>query len=268
MSDAVLGSGVESPVVVRVEGGIAHLTLNRPPARNALSKALVAAGRAALQALAEDDGVRCLIVTGAGGQAFCAGADLKERLTMSLEQTRAFLEALNEFCQALASFRAPTIAAINGAAFGGGLELALACDIRLAAAGAVIGLPEVKLGIIPGAGGTQRLARACGLAVAKSLILTGRRVSAAEALHLNLVSAVVPEGLLLGEAERWAAEIAQSGPLAVAQAKLAIDEGYGQGLELGLAIEQRHYEVVLTSEDRAEGLKAFAEKRAPKFQGR
>ncbi len=261
-------TSLESPVVVHVESGVAQITLNRPQARNALSKALVAAGQAAIELLADDDSVRCLIVTGAGPQAFCAGADLKERLTMSLEQTRAFLAALNGFCNALAAFCSPTITAINGAAFGGGLEIALACDIRLAAASAVMGLPEVKLGIIPGAGGTQRLSRACGLAVAKGLILTGRKVGASEALSLGIVSAVVPDASLSEEAQRWAAEIVQAGPLAVAQAKLAIDEGYGQTLEAALTAEQRHYEVVLGSQDRLEGLSAFAEKRAPKFQGR
>lgn len=260
--------GLQTPLVVRIDGGTAVITFDRPQARNALSQALVAAGQAALRALTQDESVRCVIVTGAGDKAFCAGADLKERVGMSLEQTRAFLSALNEFADALANFAKPTIAAINGVAFGGGLEIALACDVRVAAFGALMGLPEVKLGIIPGAGGTQRLSRACGLAVAKDLILTGRKVEAEEGLRLGLVSRVVPAENLLGEAQQIAREVAEAGPLAVAQAKRALDEGFGLPIGEALAVERRCYEVVLASEDRNEGLMAFAEKRAPRFRGR
>jgi enoyl-CoA hydratase/carnithine racemase len=258
----------ESPLVVSISGNVAVLTLNRPSGRNALSKGLVAAGQSALSALSVNDSVRCLVVTGSGDKAFCAGADLKERLAMTLDETRSFLCELGAFCDALASFRRPTIAAINGAAFGGGLEIALCCDIRIASAEAVMGLPEVKLGIIPGAGGTQRLTRACGTAVAKGLILTGRKIDATEALRLGLLSAVVPGADLMTEAQKWAEDVAEAGPLAVAQAKLAIDTGQGQPLAQGLVTERTCYEVVLTSEDRQEGLRAFAEKRPPKYQGR
>lgn len=258
----------ERPLTVTVEGHVATLTLDRPQARNALSKSLVIAGQAALQALADNENVRCVVVTGSGDKAFCAGADLKERLAMSLQETREFLDALSAFCNALAAFRTPTIAAINGAAFGGGLELALCCDLRLAAADAVMGLPEVTLGIIPGAGGTQRLTRACGVAAAKGLILTGRKVDAPEALRLGLLSAVVPGASLMEEAQKWAAQVAAAGPLAVAQAKAAIDEGHGQPLAQALAMERSRYEVVLASHDRNEGLRAFADKRPPKYEGR
>ena len=260
--------GLEQPLTVKVQDGVAFLTLDRPGARNALSKGLVAAGQAALSTLSADESVRCLVVTGGGDKAFCAGADLKERLAMSLAETRLFLDALGTFFNALAAFRAPTIAAINGAAFGGGLELALCCDIRLAAADALMGLPEVKLGISPGAGGTQRLTRACGVAVAKGLILTGRKVNAAEALRLGVLSAVLPGADLASEAGKWAADIAEAGPLALAQAKSAIDQGQGQSLSQGLATERACYEVVLASADREEGLRAFAEKRAAKYEGR
>jgi len=259
---------VENPISVVISGSVALFTLDRPAARNALSKGLVAYAQAALAALNADDNVRCLVVTGSGDKAFCAGADLKERLAMSLEETRAFLSALGCFCDALAAFRRPTIAAINGAAFGGGLEIALCCDIRIAASDAVVGLPEVKLGIIPGAGGTQRLTRACGAAVAKGLILTGRKVDAAEALRLGLLSAVVPGAELKAEALKWAADVAEAGPMAVAQAKLAIDQGQGQPLAQALITERACYEVVLGSLDRQEGLRAFAQKRPPKYQGR
>jgi len=255
-----------STVKVAREGRIAWVTMDRPDAANALSKALVADLGAALAALQADPPV--LILTGAGEKAFCAGADLKERRAMSLDETRAFLGALNAMVDALAAHPQPVVAALNGAAYGGGLELALACDLRVAAEGIELGLPEVRLGIIPGAGGTQRLARACGVAVAKELILTGRRVPAARARELGLLSAVVPAAELRAEALRWATEIATAGPLAVAQAKAAIDAGFGQPLEAALAVERAAYEVVLASEDRNEGLRAFAEKRKPNFTGK
>jgi methylglutaconyl-CoA hydratase len=255
-----------STVNVEREGRIAWLTLDRPEAANALSRGLVADLRAALAALRADPPV--LVVTGAGEKAFCAGADLKERRAMSLDETRAFLADLNALMDELAAYPQPVIAALQGAAYGGGLELALACDLRLGAEGIEVGLPEVRLGIIPGAGGTQRLARACGLAVAKELILTGRRIDAARAQALGLLSAVVPAAGLRAEAQRWAADIAAAGPLAVAQAKRAIDEGWGRPLAEGLAVERACYDVVLASADRDEGLAAFAEKRKPRFTGK
>jgi enoyl-CoA hydratase/carnithine racemase len=259
-----------APSLVRVErqGRVAWLTLDRPDALNAFSKALVRDLRAALAALRGEAGLSVLVVTGAGDKAFCAGADLKERRAMTLDETRAFLTDLNAAVDDLAVFPQPTIAALNGVAFGGGLELALACDLRVAAAGIQVGLPEVKLGIIPGAGGTQRLSRVCGLGVAKALILTGRRIDAARAEALGLVSAVVPAAELRAEAGRWADEIAEAGPLAVAQAKRAIDEGWGRPMPEALAAERAAYEVVLASEDRNEGLRAFVEKRKPVFTGK
>jgi enoyl-CoA hydratase/carnithine racemase len=255
-----------STVALERDGRIAWLTLDRPDAANALSRALVRDVRAALDSLRADPPV--LVVTGAGEKAFCAGADLKERRAMTLEETRAFLGELNGMVDALAAYPQPVIAALGGAAYGGGLELALACDLRLAAEGIEVGLPEVRLGIIPGAGGTQRLARLCGLAVAKELILTGRRIDAARARALGLLSAVVPADELRAEAQRWATELATAGPLAVGQAKRALDEGFGLSLAQGLVVERRCYEVVLASEDRNEGLRAFAEKRKPNFTGK
>jgi methylglutaconyl-CoA hydratase len=255
-----------STVRVEREGRIAWVVLDRPDAANALSKALVADLRAALAELRADAPV--VIVTGAGEKAFCAGADLKERRAMSLDETRAFLGELNTMMDELAAFPQAVIAALGGAAYGGGLELALACDLRVAAEGIEMGLPEVRLGIIPGAGGTQRLARLIGVAAAKELVLSGRRIDAARARELGLLSAVVPPGELRAEALRWATEIATAGPLAVAQGKRAIDDGWGRGLKEALAVEQACYEVVLTSEDRNEGLRAFAEKRKPSFTGK
>lgn len=260
-------SAVAPPVTVERVGRFAWLTLNRPDL-NALSQELVRATAQTLSDLRDDQGLCALIVTGAGEKAFCAGADLKERAAMSLDETRAFLDELNALMDTLAVFPCPVIAAIGGSASGGGLELALACDIRLAAEGVMVGLPEVKLGIIPGAGGTQRLSRLCGVAVAKELILTGRRIDAASACALGVVSAVVPRSALRAEAERWAIEIAEAGPLALVQAKRAIDDGWGRPLPEALRVERAAYELVLASEDRNEGLRAFTEKRKPSFKGR
>ena len=258
-------------MLVERGGPVAFVTMNRPDAANALSKALVAALEGAFAELAgglkRGDDLRAVVLTGTG-KAFCAGADLKERLTMSPDQTWGFLDELNRLTNAIAAFPRPVIAAINGAAFGGGLELALACDIRIAADTAEIGLTEVRLGVIPGAGGTQRLARVASVAVAKELILTGMRVRAQRAYALGIVADVVPADNLGDIAAKLAGEIAMAGPLAVAAAKRAIDEGFALPLADGLAVEAACYEEVLASEDRNEGLAAFAEKRLPTFKGR
>jgi methylglutaconyl-CoA hydratase len=256
------------PILVERRGTTAILTLNRPAAMNALSVAVVEGLAEAGRGLRDAGEVRALVLTGAGGKAFCAGADLKERRAMTVPQTRQFLDALNAAVDAVAAFPAPVIAALNGVAFGGGFELALACDLRLAADSAELGLVEVRLGIIPGAGGTQRLARVAGAAVAKELILTGRRIGAARAQALGIVSSVHPADQLLAAALAVADEIAAAGPLAVAQAKRAIDGGVGLPLAQGLAFERSCYEVVLASADRDEGLAAFLEKRRPVFKGK
>jgi enoyl-CoA hydratase/carnithine racemase len=266
-------SASAAPSLVRVEkrDHVAFVTLDRPAAANALSKGLVADLERAFVGLAADakhGDVHAVVLTGAGERAFCAGADLKERRAMSLDETWAFLDELNRLINAVAAFPRPVIAAINGAAFGGGLELALAADLRIAADGAELGLTEVRLGIIPGAGGTQRLARLLGIAAAKELILTGRRIGAARALALGLVSAVVPAAELADAAARLGAEIAGAGPLATGAAKRAIDGGIELPLADGLALEAACYEEVLASDDRNEALAAFAEKRPPVFKGR
>jgi methylglutaconyl-CoA hydratase len=263
-----MSTDAAAPVLVDVRDGVGFLTLNRPAAANALSVALVRALAEALARLRHDAAVRAVVLTGAGERAFCAGADLKERRAMSLDETRTFLGELGAVADGLAAFPRPVLAAINGAAFGGGLELALACDVRLAADSAELGLVETRLGIIPGAGGTQRLARVAGVAVAKELVFTGRRLGAARARELGVVSHVVPAAELVAAAATLAAEMAASGPLAVAQAKRAIDGGLEGSLAEGLALERACYDVVLTSEDRNEGLAAFAEKRPPAFKGR
>jgi enoyl-CoA hydratase/carnithine racemase len=265
-------AGGASPLVlVDRRGATAFLTLNRAHAANALSKGLVADLERAFIALAHEvkhADLRAVVMTGAGDKAFCAGADLKERRAMSLDQTWGFIDELNRLVNTIAVFPRPVVAAINGAAFGGGLELALACDLRIAADTAEMGLTEVRHGIIPGAGGTQRLARLVGIAAAKELILTGRRVTAARAHALGIVSEVVPAAALSEAAARLADEIAGAGPLALDAAKRAIDGGIALPLPEGLALEAACYEEVLASEDRNEGLAAFAEKRPPVFKGR
>jgi methylglutaconyl-CoA hydratase len=260
--------GAAPLVLVDRREAVVVVTMNRADAANALSKGLVAALTATFKALAADKDLRAVILTGAGDKAFCAGADLKERKGMTLDETWAFLDEINQVMNAVAAVPCPVIAAINGAAFGGGFELALACDLRIAAETAHMGLTEVRLGIIPGAGGTQRLARVASVAAAKELILTGRRIHASRAYLLGVVTEVVPAAALEEAALKIANEIAAAGPLAVAAAKRAIDGGVDLPLADGLALEAACYEEVLASDDRNEGLAAFADKRSPVFKGK
>src|SRR4051794_5168455 len=253
-------------LLVERRGDVVWWRLARPDAANALSGALVDELREAVAAVAADGSVRTVVLTGTG-KAFCAGADLKERRGFTLDQTRAFLDRLGGVLDGVAALRCPVVAAINGAAFGGGLELALACDLRIAADGPSMGLVETRLGIIPGAGGTQRLTRLVGAARAKEVIFTGRRFDAATARAWGLVSEVVAATELDAAADRLALEIAGAAPLAVAAAKAAIDGGAPLPLAAGLVLERRCYETLLNTKDRNEGLAAFAEKRAPLFRG-
>ena len=255
-------------VLVEMQGRVAWLILHRPEAANALSSALVADLRAELTRLARLSDLTAVVLAGSDGKGFSAGADLKERLGMTLDGTRAYLDELCALVQAIEDFPRPVIAAISGAAFGGGLEIALACDMRLADESAILALSEVRLGIIPGAGGTQRLSRLCGIAVAKELILTGRRLDAKAALRLGLVSQVVAKSELRAAITTLCSELAAAAPLALAEAKRAIDSGFGKPMAEALAVERRCYEVVLASQDRNEGLRAFAEKRPPRYRGK
>jgi enoyl-CoA hydratase/carnithine racemase len=257
-------------MTVRVErqGPLAWVKIDRPEAMNALSGPVLTGLEDATAELAADAGVRLIAYTGAGERAFCAGADLKERRGMSEAETRARIELINRCFDAIARVPKLTVAALNGSAFGGGLELALACDLRVAVESAELGLTEVRLGIMPGAGGTQRLARALGGARAKELILLGRRVGAARARELGLVTEVVAAGGLAAAVTRLAAEVEGCAPLSVACAKKAIDRGLDVPIEEGLAIERQCYEGTLGTEDRLEGLRAFAEKRPPRYQGK
>ncbi|HTJ43942.1 MAG TPA: enoyl-CoA hydratase-related protein [Kofleriaceae bacterium] len=257
-----------SDVIVTRDGGAAWVTLNRPDARNALSLAVNRELIHVIAQLAADDSVRAVVITGAGDAAFCAGADLKERRGVAASETGPYIDAISGAIDAIAKLRKPTIAAMNGSAYGGGLELALACDFRVCVEGAEMGLTEVRLGIMPGAGGTQRLPRLIGVAAAKEMILLGRRVGAVRARELGLVSAVVPAGGLVTVVGQMLAELAGCAPKSVAMAKTAIEDGVDVPIDEGLRIERRCYDVTLFSEDRNEGLRAFAEKRPPKFTGR
>jgi enoyl-CoA hydratase/carnithine racemase len=243
------------------------LTMNRPEAMNALSRVLLETLWSEVEKAAVRREIRALILAG-NPRAFCAGADLKERAGMTPTEVRAFLRRIRGIMDLVERVPMPTIAAVEGVAFGGGCELALACDLRVLGADAKVGLTECALGIIPGAGGTQRLPRLIGAAKAKELIFTARKLSAADALGYGLANHVVDAGQALPRALALAAEIAETAPIAVEAAKAAIDGGLSSGISEGLLLETRAYEVTLYTDDRKEALAAFAEKRKPRFQGR
>jgi methylglutaconyl-CoA hydratase len=257
------------PVVVEKRARVAILRITRADRLNALSRAtLVGFGRIGRE-LGRDGDLRAIVVTGDGDKAFCAGADLKERRDMSDEEVRELLKLYRSELGWLDTSPLPVIAAINGVALGGGLELALLCDLRVAARHAVLGLPETALGIIPGAGGTQRLPRLIGEGRAKELILLGRRISAEEALAIGLVNRVTPSGRdVLEDTLEWIHPITLGAPIAQRAALAAIDASFRLPFEQGLELEHEAYDECLTSEDRREALRAFSEKRAPNFQGR
>ena len=255
-------------VDAQVEDGVAIWTITRAARRNALSRRTVRALYALAREAEDDRTIRAVIITGQGDKAFCAGADLKERRGMSEEDVRDFLSLYRVAFDAIDRLNKPVVAALNGAALGGGFELALACDFRVAAAHAVVGLPEVSLAIIPGAGGTQRLTRIVGAARAKELILLGTRLDAQAALGAGLVTRVADENQSALEAARDFVETLVSGaPIAIAAALAAIDQGADMSLDAGLLWERRCYEKTLASEDRLEALAAFSEKRKPVYRG-
>ena len=246
--------------------GLRLLTIDKPPV-NALGRELVDDLGRALAELSEDHDARCLIVR-SGGAHFCAGADLKERQGMSLDDVRAFVPKLAGVCNAVAGLPCPSLASVRGTAAGGGCELALACDLRILADDAKIGLRETALAILPGAGGTQRLSRISGMATAKRWIFTAKLYDASEAKADGVADEVVPAAALDDAALTIAETIAVNGPVAVRLAKRAIEGGLDLTLAEGLALEWQCYEGVLGTKDREEALRAFSEKRAPKFEGR
>jgi enoyl-CoA hydratase len=251
---------------VDVSESIATLTIDRPDVKNALNLDTIQECRAALATLAADDTVGALIITGAGESAFVSGADINDIRARGRDEG---LAAINSSLFAeVERFPRPTIAAVNGFALGGGCELALACDIRLASDTAKFGQPELGLGIIPGAGATQRLPRIVGMGRAKYLILTGEIIDAKQALDIGLVSAVTPPGQLQIRARELAKRILRQGPLAARLAKLALNASARVDMDSGLLIETLAQAICYSSEDKLEGTTAFLEKRKAKFSGR
>ena len=244
------------------------LTMNRPKVMNCLNFDLLYAIRDKIDELQYRNDIRTVIITGAGKKSFCAGADLKERVTLTPDEVKKFIITIRNLLTSIQNLPIPVISAVNGVALGGGTEVALASDIRIACETASMGLTEARLAIIPGGGGTQRLPRIIGVAKAKELIFTGKRVDAKEALDIGLVNKVTTPETLLDECMKMADMIAQTGPIAVEMAKYAIDKGIETDLATGLAIESNAYRVTIPTQDRIEGLTAFKEKRKPRYKGR
>jgi enoyl-CoA hydratase/carnithine racemase len=257
-----------SVLQVENEQNVAVLKLNRPEVMNALNFSLLNALKNEIEKLQFDHDVRVVLITGQGEKAFCAGADLKERSAMNPVEVKKFIMTIRNLFTSIEQLNKPVIAAINGIGLGGGTELALACDIRIASENASLGLTETRLGIIPGAGGTQRLPRLISVGKAKELIFTGRRINAQEALDIGLVNLVCPLETLMDKCREMADMICEAGPIAVEQAKYAINFGIETDIQTGLAIESNAYRVTIPTEDRIEALKAFREKRKPQFKGR
>ena len=257
----------DSILLSEQQDGVMVITLNRPDVLNAFNWALLHAMEAKISAIRFDPSIRVVIITGAGQRAFCTGADLKERPTYTPRQVREYVFTIRNLFTSVEQLNKPVITAINGLALGGGTELALASDIRIASENATMGLTETRLAVIPGAGGTQRLPRLVGKGKAKEMIYTARRIGAAEALSIGLVNQVCPPETLLDTCRQMAAEICENGPIAIEQAKYAINFGFETDLATGLAIESNSYWVCIPTEDRMEGLAAFKEKRKPVYKG-
>ncbi|MEV2232670.1 enoyl-CoA hydratase/isomerase family protein [Streptomyces phaeochromogenes] len=253
---------------VELRDKLAVLTLDRPGQLNAIGSETVDRLAQTLNDVRDNDDVRALVLTGAG-RAFSAGADISEIESFTTPgQFRAFVGRLTEVYALLEEFPKPSVAAVHGFAFGGGLELALACDLRVVERGARLGLPEMKLGVLPGAGGTQRLPRLLPPAIAKQMILTGEPIDAERAWQLGLVNELAERGGALAAAEALAATLTAGAPLALAAGKRLIDHGLGMDLETAIAYERETVSVLFSTEDRAEGLKAFRERRPGEFRGR
>ena len=249
------------------DGGVATITVDRPEAMNALDVEHAEELRDRLVELARDDGARVVVLTGAGEKAFIAGADIKYMQSLGVLEARRWGELGHACGSLLETMPKPTVAAVNGYALGGGCELALACDIRVAADTAKFGQPELGLGIIPGAGATQRLPRIVGMGWAKYLILTGEIIDAKQALQIGLVTAIMPASQLHVRARELAKKILRQGPLAARLAKLALNASARVDLDSGLLIETLAQAICYDSEDKQEGTAAFLEKRKPKFRG-
>jgi enoyl-CoA hydratase/carnithine racemase len=246
----------------------AILTLNRPEVMNSFNFQLLRALRDKVEILRHAKNIRAVIITGAGDKAFSAGADLKEKAILKPAEVKEYILTIRNLFTSIEELPQPVIAAVNGIALGGGTELALASDIRIASKDASMGLTEARWAIVPGAGGTQRLPRLVGRGLAKELIFTGRRVEAEEALTIGLVNRSCTKETLLDECMQMADMICETGPIAIEQAKQAINYGMETDLHTGLAIESNAYWMTIPTEDRQEGLAAFREKRKPVYKGR
>lgn len=255
-------------VLYRIKNNIAYVTINRESSLNSFNYEVLRQLQELTNKIHLDAEVRAVIITGAGLKAFSAGADLKERKTLTDHEVHRNVKAIRDVFNSISKLPQPTIAAVNGYAFGGGFELMIACDFSIVVEGANMGLTETSWAIIPGAGGTQRLPRLVGEMKAKELILTAKKMDAAEAFHLGIVLEVVQQGELIAACEQLAARIMKNGPLAVKQAKYAISQGMNTDLQTGLEIEAKAYELIIPTEDRLEALQAFNEKRNPEFKGR
>jgi enoyl-CoA hydratase len=250
------------------EDGVATLVVNRPEKLNALNRAIVEELGEAFGRVARAPEVRGLVVTGAGDKAFVAGADIAELAALGPVEARTYALRGQQVLRQLETLGKPSVAAVNGFALGGGLELAMACTVRFAAPNARLGLPEVRIGLVPGYGGTQRLPRLVGRGRAMELLLSGEPVEAAEALRIGLVNAVAPEGELLRFSREWLRKVLANAPVAVALAMEAVDVGLNAGVEEGLRFEAAAFGLAAATEDCREGTRAFLEKRSPAFSGK
>lgn len=247
-------------ILLNTEGHVATITINRPKALNALSTQVLTELNEALDEVNANKDLYCVIITGAGDKSFVAGADIAEMKDKSVEEAAAYGKFGNEVFRKIETFRCPVIAAINGFALGGGCELAMSCDIRLAADTAVFGQPEVGLGITPGFGGTQRLARLVGAGIAKEMIFGARNIKADRAYAINLVNAVYPLEELMGAAMKMANGIAKNAPIAVAYSKQAINKGLQTDIDGGIEIEVEEFSNCFATEDQTYGMTCFLEK--------
>lgn len=255
-------------IKLEVKGNIAYLTVDQPKSLNALSSKVLKELSQAATEIAESNEAKVVIITGAGEKSFVAGANIKEMQSLNAIEGRKFSDIGNSAFEQIANLPQPTIAAVNGFALGGGCELAIACDIRLASENAIFGQPEVGLGITPGFGGTQRLPRLIPTGIAKELIYTARNVKAQEAKEIGLVNHVYTQEELMAEAEKLAQKILGKGQLAIQKAKKAIDVGLDSSLQRGLDMEREVFGILFSTEDQKEGMSAFIEKRQPEFKSK
>jgi len=255
-------------IIYEKSEGIATITMNRPEALNAFSAEVVSEILQAIEDVKVDESVRVVVLTGAGEKAFSAGADIKAMKGMNALKARELSQMGERLCNALENLEKPVIAAINGYALGGGLEVAMACDIRIASENARMGQTEINIGLIPGWGGTQRLTRLIGATKAKELIFTGKMIDARTAEQLGLVNMVVPQDKFRETVRQFALELAQKAPVALKVAKALINKGAEISLDAAIALEREGFGVVASTEDLQEGVSAFIEKRKPVFKGK